>query len=118
MFLMEQFQKQKLITKYICFTEYGFIFNISPLSYTENYNNAILLTAEECKKLNINFISDEYNIEEPMLDKKMQISVAKELIYLDHNIVSQKTFHDVYKRRITKKQAKEKIEQILESCQK
>lgn len=116
--LIKQFKKSKITTGFICLTELGFIANVNPLEYTDEYNKAKILSEIDCKKINFEYDKEEKNIDIPMLDKKMQISVAKELIYLDHNIVSQKTFHDVYKRRITKKQAKEKIEQILESCQK
>ena len=48
-----------------------------------------------------------------MLDKNEQISVAKELVCLDNNIVSQQTYREVYGKRITISEAKTKINQIL-----
>ena len=90
----------------------GYISLLEPLEFSDNIIEAYLLSKDECSMLNCECIEEERLFEVPMLDDKMMKLVAKELIYLDANIVSKKTYYDVFGCEPSKKEIKEKIKSI------
>lgn len=113
-YLTNQFNITKLEIGYICLSENGFVSKTRPIQFSENYIDAALLSEEECLKIKseVEIDVEPKNIQVPMLDDKTKRSVAKELIWLDNNIVSQKTYYDIYKSEPTKAEINAKIQEI------
>ncbi|MGN1158326.1 MAG: hypothetical protein ACI4TK_19305, partial [Agathobacter sp.] len=57
-------------------------------------------------------VDEQVKIEVPLLNKIQEKKTASELIWLDNNIVSQKTYYDVFGSQPTKQEIKNKIKEI------
>lgn len=108
-FLKSQFNKEKVVTRYICYTENGFISNTKPLEYSESITEAILVEEEILHLIPISCDSEPRITTVPMLDKKDKEHAIKELIYLEHNIVSEKTYYEIYKKTPNKREINDYI---------
>lgn len=108
-FLKSQFNKEKVVTRYICYTENGFVSNTKPLEYSESITEAILVEEEILRSIPISCDSEPRITTVPMLDKKDKEHAIKELIYLEHNIVSEKTYYEIYKRTPNKREINDYI---------
>ena len=108
-FLKSQFNKEKVVTRYICYTENGFVSNTKPLEYSESITEAILVEEEILHLIPISCDSEPRITTVPMLDEKDKEHAIKELIYLEHNIVSEKTYYEIYKKTPNKREINDYI---------
>lgn len=109
LFLKSQFNKEKIETRYICYTEGGFISNMKPLEFSSSITKAILISEHDLEFVSNSFdtTSEPRLVSVPMLDEKDKERVIKELLYLEQNVVSEKTYYGIYKRTPNKREIKE-----------
>ena len=103
-FLKSQFNREKIVIRYICYTESGFIKDIKPLEFSESITEAILVEEEILYSLPISYESEPRITSVPMLDEIDKEHVIKEFMYLEQNIVSEKTYYEIYKRTPNKRE--------------
>lgn len=109
--MFKQVQKTRLVFFY---TEQGFISSFQPkLEFTNNIDQAMLVRDFEYYKklISLEFIEEYKELEVPLLDREGEMSVAKELIFLDHNVVSHRSFFRYY-GQINKRDLNRRIELI------
>ena len=107
--LASYFNELKIEFKYKCSTDKGYIKTLRPLSFTEIFNEAYLLNLNQLNALTLDFVEEQIEAEVPLLDIKEEFKCASELIWLDNNIVSKKTYYDVCCCEPTKQVIRNKI---------
>ena len=113
--LLRKFFETKIVSKYICLTNNGYIKTIFPdITYTDHCIDSTLLSKEELNIIKEDCIFERRNILVKTLETKGEVfNVLEEIVWLDYNIVSQKTFYDVYHRSTTKKELKLKYKEYF-----
>ena len=94
---------------YKCLSEQGYVHSLNPVAYCDNYNDALLLNMNDIENNFSDSVYEQVKIKVPLLDKKQELENASEIIWLDNNIVSKKTYYDVFGCEPTKQQKREVI---------
>ena len=103
------FNETKFEIMYKCLSEQGYVYSLNPVAYCDNYNDALLLNMNDIENNFSDSVYEQVKIKVPLLDKKQELENASEIIWLDNNIVSKKTYYDVFGCEPTKQQKREVI---------
>lgn len=104
------FHMQKIEFVYKCYTNNGYILSLNPLCYTDSFNDAAKIREDDLQQIKEDYVYEPISSEAPLLNAEEEKKIASELIWLDNNIVSQKTYYDVYGKLPGKQEIKSKIE--------
>lgn len=96
---------------YKCLTDYGYVKDLKPLLYTDDYNEAKLLKITDVEIFGEACILDQVKVTMPLLDSNQELENASELIWLDNNIVTKKTYYDVFGCQPSKQELRCKLKQ-------
>lgn len=101
------FNQTKSEIQYKCYTDQGYIKSVNPLAYTDNFNDAKPFQLIDLNNFNFDYIDEQVKVTVPLLNHKQEMENASEIIWLNNNIVSKKTYYDVYKSEPTKEEIRE-----------
>lgn len=104
------FNTYKMEILYKCYTDNGYILSLNPLCYTDSFNHAAKISEDDLQQIKEDYVYEPISSEAPLLNAEEEKKIASELIWLDNNIVSQKTYYDVYGKLPGKQEIKSKIE--------